>query len=399
MNKKPRIKSNICLDVHPDGCKKQVRNQIRFIKGKTFTQGPENVLIIGGSTGFGLAARIVSAFGYKAATFSVAYEKPPSGTKHGTAGWYNTGEFDKRAAGDGLLSVSFNGDAFSHELKHQVCGFIASHERKIDLLIYSIATSVRRDPCTGVLHRGVIKPIDKAVAGQTIDLSTVHLKDFSMEPADDLDVFNTQKVMGGEDWLLWVKALKKNNLIADNFRTVAFSYIGPVLTYPIYRDGTLGKAKLHLEKTAGDINTLISDNNGKAFVSVNKAVVTKSSSVIPMVPLYIAILYKVMKGRGVHEGCLLQMHRLFTERLYTGREIQVDEEGRIRIDDLELDEQVQQEVMKIWNRINDNNIVLKTDIMGYIEDFLNIHGFSIGDYSPDDREERSRRKEVSIPLI
>lgn len=377
----PHIKKNICLNVNPKGCEQSVDDQITYSKEYPGLNGPKKVLVIGGSTGFGLASRIIAAFSYGADTVSVAYEKQPKGKKNGTAGWYNTERFEKQAQKEGLASASFYGDAFSHEIKQEVCDYMTGNFGKCDLIIYSIATSRRIDPCTGVLHKGVIKPVNTPVFSTTINLNSGTLESVAFEQADDMDIFNTIKVMGGEDWLLWIKALSRADLLADNCITVAFSYMGPDLTSPIYRQGTLGKAKQHLEETVSHIDAILTSVRGKAYVSINKALVTKSSSVIPIVPLYIAILYKVMKSRGVHEGCIEQMSRLFHERLYSGTAIHVDDKGRIRIDDLELDEDVQSEVVKIWQQVNDDNLLELTDYPGYLRDFLGLAGFTLDDFN------------------
>jgi enoyl-[acyl-carrier protein] reductase/trans-2-enoyl-CoA reductase (NAD+) len=377
MKNTPRIKGNICLDVDPEGCSRLVRQYIENTSRKARIKGPRNVLIIGGSTGYGLATRIISGFACGAETISVAHEKPPQKSRNGTVGWYKTRAFEEYAGKAGLEYRSFYGDAFSFSMKEEVCSFLRSTQTRIDLVVYSLASAVRKDPSSGELYRGVIKPIGVSMKGKTIDLNTGTLKELSLDPATVEEIAGTVKVMGGEDWELWIKTLLGHNLLSRGAITVAYSYVGPPLTSPVYRDGTLGQAKKHCENTGKMLNRLLSPFHGSAYVSVNKAVVTKSSAVIPVVPLYIAILYRVMKEKGLHENTVQHIYRLFSGKLYGRTPVSLDAEGRIRMDDYELQADVQEKVLKVWNRITDENLYDLTDIRGFMSDFLAMSGFSL----------------------
>jgi enoyl-[acyl-carrier protein] reductase/trans-2-enoyl-CoA reductase (NAD+) len=332
----------------------------------------------------------VAGYGYGAATVGVAFERPGSNDqgrdKLGTAGWYNDLAFLKRAAGDGLGAWSLNGDAFSREVKDQAFDLIRRHMGAVDLLIYSIASPRRLDPATGTLHSSVIKPIGKPYVSRSLDFLTGVVSETRAEPAvSQQEIDDTVKVMGGEDWKLWVEALQREGLLADRVTTVAYSYIGPSFTAPIYRDGTIGRAKEHLEATAHQLQSILSARGGRALVSVNKALVTRASAVIPAVPLYIAILYKVMKEKGLHEVCIQQMYRLFRDYLYADRPLPADAEGRVRLDDLEMREDVQAEVAKRWERAATDTIQEMADVEGFRGEYLNYHGFGVRgiDYSAD----------------
>ncbi|MBN1699363.1 MAG: trans-2-enoyl-CoA reductase family protein [Spirochaetales bacterium] len=377
MKSTPRIKGNICLNVNPDGCRDMVGVAVENLKRREPVSGPRHVLIIGGSTGYGLASRLVSAFSCGAGTTSVAYERPPEGSRNGTAGWYKTEAFERYAGESGLHHQSFFGDAFSHEMKDRVCSYLSSARTRVDLVVYSLASSVRRDPVTSEIYRGVIKPIGESVRGKTIDLNTVALKELILEPATDEEIRGTVKVMGGEDWEGWIEKLFAFNLLEPGAVTVAYSYIGPPLTAPLYRNGTLGEAKKHLEATGRSLNRLLSSIRGSAYVSVNKAVVTKSSAVIPVVPLYIAILYKVMKEKGLHENTIDQIYRLFSEKLYGNHPVNLDEGYRIRMDDYELQADVQERVSDLWRQVTGNNLHTLADTEGFMADFLLMSGFSL----------------------
>jgi len=374
----------ICTVSHPKGCERNVLNQINYIKSKDMTPVTKNVLVIGASTGFGLASRITAAFGSNASTIGVFFEKPPQEGRPATAGWYNSAAFEKFAQKEGLYAKSINGDAFSKEIKAQTLDMIQADLGKIDLLIYSLASPVRKDPDTGIVHRSVLKPIGQPFTGKTVNFHTGIVKDVTIEPCTDDEIANTTKVMGGEDWTMWVDELKKRNLLADKFKTVAYSYIGPSLTKAVYRDGTIGQAKDHLEATAFSIADSLKEVNGEAYVSVNKALVTQSSSAIPVIPLYISLLYKVMKAKGIHEGCIEQIERLFAERLYQD-DIPVDEKGRIRVDDWEMRPDVQEEVLNLWAEATTETLPEIGDLPGYTSDFFTLFGFGLDgvDYDAD----------------
>ena len=391
----PKIRNNICLTAHPDGCARIIQEHIAYVKsrnpeGRKREDRPRNVLVVGSSTGFGLDCRIAAAFGYGAATLGVAFEKEGSPDRPGTPGFYNSRAFDREAAAEGLYAETLNGDAYSREIKEQAADRIAANMGKIDLVIYSLASPVRVDPETGEMYRSALKPLSAPYTAKSVNFLTGEVSETTFEPASPEEVQSTVKVMGGEDWKLWLEYLRSRDLLAPGVRTVAFSYIGPEVTFPIYRQGTIGQAKLHLEKTAGEITGLLSGLGGKAYVSVNKALVTKASAVIPVVSLYIALLFRIMKARGTHEGCVEQSERLFRERLYagtpgTGGTVPLDEEGRIRIDDWEMDPEVQGEITRLWDTINGDNIQGLADLEGYRKDFLRIHGFGVEgiDYEAD----------------
>lgn len=389
----PMIRSNMCVNAHPQGCAMDVKRQIEYVQKKRAERGtpkeaPKTVLVLGCSTGYGLASRISAAFEFGAATIGVSFEKEGSDErqKTGTPGWYNNMAFDKFAHEAGLESVTFNGDAFSHEMRRNVINTLNKMGRKVDLLVYSVASSVRVDPDNGTLYRSVLKPIGETFSGATIDCMTGKISTISAEPANEEEMANTVKVMGGEDWALWVRQLKDAGVLAEGVKTVAYSYIGPKLSHAIYRDGTIGGAKKHLEATARELNAeLERDLKGGAYVSVNKGLVTRSSAVIPIIPLYLSVLFKVMKEQGCHEGCIEQMERLMNERLYTGCAVPTDENHLIRIDDWELDPKVQEEVNKRMATITQENLAQVGDLEGYRHDFLATNGFDIEgvDYSAD----------------
>jgi enoyl-[acyl-carrier protein] reductase/trans-2-enoyl-CoA reductase (NAD+) len=370
----PKTRGFICITSHPKGCEKHVLNQIDYIKSKGKFGGAKNVLVIGASTGFGLASRISSAFGSDASTIGVFFEKEPSEGRTASSGWYNSAAFETEAHKAGLYAKSINGDAFSNEVKAQTIDLIKKDLGKIDLLIYSLASPVRTHPDTGERFKSTLKPIGKTFTDKTVDFHTGEVKEISIEPCTQEDIDNTVAVMGGEDWEMWVKALKKENLLTHNFTTVAYSYIGPALTEAVYRKGTIGKAKDHLENTAFTITDSLKDIDGKAYVSVNKALVTQSSSAIPVIPLYISLLYKVMKEKGLQEGCIEQIHRLYTERLYL-EQVPTDSEGRIRIDDWEMRDDIQEEVARLWQQATTETLPDIGDLEGYRTEFFNLFGF------------------------
>ena len=384
----PRMRGFICLTAHPDGAAASVKNQIEYIKSKGTINGAKKVLVIGASTGFGLASRITSAFGSNASTIGVFFEKPPVEGKTASPGWYNSAAFEKEAHAAGLYAKSINGDAFSKEIKQQTIDLIKADLGQVDLVIYSLASPVRQHPETGVLHRSVLKPIGGVYANKTVDFHTGKVSEISIQPAQDGDIENTVAVMGGEDWAMWIDALKAENLLAEGAQTVAYSYIGPALTEAVYRKGTIGRAKDHLEATAFEITDSLKDIHGKAYVSVNKALVTQASSAIPVIPLYISLLYKIMKAEGVHEGTIEQIQRLYAERLYTGGEVPVDEKGRIRIDDWEMRDDIQQKVAALWEQATTENLGELGDLAGYRDDFYNLFGFGLNgvDYNAEANE-------------
>ena len=385
----------ICTTAHPDGCAQNVKNQIEYVASKGQIDGAKRVLVIGASTGFGLASRITSAFGSGAATIGVFFEKPPIEGKTASPGWYNSAAFEKEAAKKGLYAKSINGDAFSNEIKQQTIDLIKADLGQIDLVIYSLASPVRLHPTTGVLHRSVLKPIGQSFTNNTVDFHSGKVSSVTIEACSGDDIENTVIVMGGEDWSMWINALKENNILAEGATTVAYSYIGSSLTEAVYRNGTIGRAKDDLENTAFSITESLKDLNGKAYVSVNKALVTQASSAIPVIPLYIAFLYKIQKAEGTHEGCIEQIERLYSKRLYAKGNVPVDEKGRIRIDDWELNDNVQTQIAELWAKADTENLPELGDLVGYRKDFYNLFGFDVAgvDYEKDTNEM------VNVPSI
>jgi enoyl-[acyl-carrier protein] reductase/trans-2-enoyl-CoA reductase (NAD+) len=384
----PRMRGFICLTAHPDGCVQNIKNQIEYVKSKGHIDGAKKVLVIGASTGFGLASRITSAFGSGAGTIGVFFEKPPSEGKTATPGWYNSAAFETEAQNAGLYAKSINGDAFSNEVKQQTIDLIKADLGQVDMVIYSLASPVRMHPVTGVLHRSVLKPIGQTFSNKTVDFHTGLVSQVTIEPANQDDIDNTVVVMGGEDWKMWIDALKSAGTLANGATTIAYSYIGPEVTEAVYRKGTIGRAKDDLEATAFKITDDLKSLNGKAYVSVNKALVTQASSAIPVIPLYISLLYKIMKAEGVHEGCIEQIQRLFEQRLYTGKEVPTDDKGRIRIDDWEMRDDIQDRIKTLWEKATTENLSEIGDLAGYKQDFLNLFGFGFEgvDYNVDTNE-------------
>jgi enoyl-[acyl-carrier protein] reductase/trans-2-enoyl-CoA reductase (NAD+) len=393
---KQKIVKHVSLTAHPAGCARDVRDQISWavqacagrVSGYEPAEKdklPKRVLIIGGSTGYGLATRIVSTFCGGADTLQVSFERDPTEKKCATPGWYNTKAFEKEAAAAGFKAASVFGDAFSHEIKQQTLDLLEEMMGKVDLVVYSLASPMRRDPDTGETYASVIKPIVKPYQAKTIDVFSGVMSQVTVNPASEEQVKQTVKVMGGEDWELWIDALLKRNLLTEGAVSAAFSYIGPELTFPIYREGSLGKAKEHLERSAQTITEKLGSLHGSAFVSVNKALVTRASSVIPVVPLYITILYKIMKDKDLHEGCIAQMYRFMTQHLYTKGSVPVDDAGRIRLDDWEMREDVQSQVNSSWNAIRQENLLEFADLDGFRKEYERIHGFGIPgiDYEKD----------------
>ncbi|MGB0991939.1 MAG: enoyl-ACP reductase FabV [Akkermansiaceae bacterium] len=375
---KPKIRGFICITSHPDGCAAHVQEQIDYVKSQPkIENGPKNVLVIGSSAGYGLASRIVPAFGSGANTLGLFFEKPGTEKRTGSAGWYNTAAFEKAATAEGLFAKSLNGDAFSHEMKQQAIDLIKNEMGKIDLVVYSLASPRRTDPDTGETYTSVLKTTGGDYTNKTLNTDKGEVNEVTIGGATDEEITNTIKVMGGEDWEYWMNALDDAGVLAEGVKTVAYSYIGPEITWPIYTDGTIGQAKKDVEKSCAKINDTLSNKyNGEAYVSVNKALVTQASSAIPVVPLYISILYKEMKERGIHEGCIEQMQRLFADRLYSD-DAQLDGAGRIRVDDWEMRDDVQAAVLESWNKISNENFTDLADFQGYQDDFLKLFGFGI----------------------
>lgn len=390
----PRTRGFICLTSHPEGCAQNVKNQIEYITSKGKIEGAKKVLVIGSSTGFGLASRITSAFGSDAATIGVFFDKPATEGRPASPGFYNTAAFEKEAHKAGLYAKSINGDAFSNEIKEEVINLIKEDLGQIDLIIYSLASPVRTHPVSGKRYKSVLKPIGGEFSNKTVDFHTGEVSEITIKPAEGDDIENTVTVMGGEDWKMWIDALQAENLLTEGATTVAYSYIGPSLTEAVYRKGTIGAAKDHLEATAFTITDDLKSIGGKAYVSVNKALVTQASSAIPVIPLYISLLFKVMKEKGIHEGCIEQIQRLYSERLYGG-DLALDSKGRIRIDDWEMREDVQAEIAKLWQEATSENLAEIGDLQGYSNDFFNLFGFKVDgiDYDKDVNEL------VNIPSI
>ena len=377
---KPRIRGFICTTAHPTGCRASVQAQVDHVRSQAALAPLSNVLVLGASGGFGLASRIVSAFGAGAATLGVSFEKEPSAKRTATAGWYNNAAFDDIAREAGLTAHTLDGDAFSDEMKERVIAVLKEHMGPLDLLVYSLASPVRQHPKTGVLHRSAIKPMGDPVhiKSLNVDRGEVHMVD--LEPASAEEVDNTVAVMGGEDWEFWIDALAQADLLAPNFRTVAFTYIGSELTWPIYWDGTLGQAKLDLDRAAAALRARLADlpgGAGDARVASLKAVVTQASSAIPVVPLYVSLLFRAMKDAGQHEEIIEHIHRLFATQLCQPQLTGLDEAGRIRVDDLELAAPIQDLLRERWAQVTTENLDALGDMAGYRDDFLKIFGFGL----------------------
>ena len=385
----PKIRGFICTTAHPDGCAANVQSQIDYVKSlPALANPPKKVLVIGASTGYGLASRIVPAFGGGAATIGVFFEKPGVENKTGSAGWYNSVAFEKAAAAAGLYAKSFNGDAFSNEIKETVIRAIKADLGQVDCIVYSLASPRRTDPTDGETYKSVLKPIGQSYSQKNVNTDTGEVSPVTIEPASDEEIAHTIKVMGGEDWELWIEALGGAGVLADGFKTVAYSYIGPDLTYPIYTNGTIGRAKEHLEESAARINGQFGDDT--AYVSVNKALVTQASSAIPVVPLYISLLYKVMKEKGLHEGTIEQIQRLFSDHLASGGKPTLDDHLRIRIDDWEMRDEIQKAVAEAWEKVTTDNLSEISDFSGYKKEFLRLFGFGLEgvDYQAETETER-----------
>ncbi|OBZ14449.1 trans-2-enoyl-CoA reductase [Bacillus sp. FJAT-27264] len=372
---KPRTRGFICTTAHPEGCAAQVAEQVEYITSQPPISGPKKVLVIGASAGYGLASRIAAAFGSQAATIGVYRPSTASDSRTASTGWYNSAAFEKLATEAGLQSYSITGDAFTDETKARTIELIRSELGEVDLVVYSVATARRTDPATGISYTSVIKPIGNVYTNKTVNFHTGEVNYVTLDPATEEEIDATVKVMGGEDWKLWIDALDEAGVLADHTVTVAFSSIGSELTPEIYRAGSIGKAKDHLEATAKELNARLSTRGGRAYVAITKALVTQSSSAIPIVPLYISLLYKVMKEQGLHEGCIQQAYRLLSERLYAPEGTPVDTEGRIRLDDLEMLPAVQETIAKLWDEITTDNIYELSDLQGYRREFFQLFGF------------------------
>jgi enoyl-[acyl-carrier protein] reductase/trans-2-enoyl-CoA reductase (NAD+) len=379
---KPRIRGFVCITAHPKGCEARVRQEIEVAKAAKQDGGPKKVLVIGASTGYGLSTRIASAFSYDAATLGVFFERPSSKGKPASAGWYNSVGFEKAAHEAGLYAKSINGDAFSNEVKEQAIAQIQADLGQVDLVVYSLASPRRTDPQTGETYKSVLKPVgDAPFSNRTLDTDTDEVKEVTIEPANAEEIQHTINVMGGQDWELWMKALSEAGVLAPGAKTVAYSYIGPEATWPIYTNGTIGQAKKDVERAATAISATYDCD---AYVAINKAVVTQASSAIPVVPLYTSILMKLMKEKGTHEDCIEQMVRLLQDRLY-GDDLQLDELGRVRVDDWEMAADIQAEVARIWPEITTENLNVMSDYSGYQNNFLSLFGFGVPgvDYDED----------------
>ncbi|KVE34360.1 enoyl-ACP reductase FabV [Burkholderia sp. BDU5] len=382
---KPRVRGFICVTTHPAGCAASVREQIAHVAGRgPIEHGPKKVLVIGASTGYGLAARIAAAFGAGAATLGVFFERAPSDAKPGTAGWYNSAAFHDEAAARGLYAASINGDAFSDEIKLKTIDAIKRDLGQVDLVVYSVAAPRRTHPKTGETFQSTLKPIGRAVRLRGIDTDNEAIKETLLQPATPDEIAGTVAVMGGEDWRMWIDALDAAGVLADGAKTSAFTYLGEKVTYDIYWNGSIGEAKKDLDRTVLALRDKLAARGGDARVSVLKAVVTQASSAIPMMPLYLSLLFKAMKARGTHEGCIEQIDGLFRDSLY-GANPHVDAEGRLRADGLELDPAVQERVLALWDRVTDDNLYTLTDFAGYKTEFLRLFGFEIDgvDYDAD----------------
>ena len=380
---KPKVRGFICTNAHPIGCEKNVSEQIEFIKSQSFEQdnGPSNVLVIGASTGYGLASRITATFGYGAKTLGVFFEKPPTEKRTGSAGYYNSAAFEKAADSQGIYSKSINGDAFSNEIKQQTIDLIKQDLGSVDLVVYSLASPRRTDPISGETYLSTLKPIGESYTAKNLNTDSQEVGEITVDPANQEEIDNTVKVMGGEDWALWIDALSEAGVLSDNCKTVSYTYIGDKLTKPIYGHATIGKAKEHLDTTAAELNERY---DVEANVSVLKAVVTQASSAIPVMPLYLSILFKEMKQQGTHEGCIEQLARLFDECLYSDSP-RIDQDNRFRVDELELKPELQAKVEQIWPQVTTDNLNELTDFAEYQSQFLRLFGFGIDgvDYEVD----------------
>ncbi len=383
---KPRVRGFVCLTAHPEGCAKHVEEQIQVIKKSgPVSGGPKNVLIIGASTGYGLSSRIAAAFGSGASTLGIFFERPPMNDGTASAGWYNTAAFETAAHKEGLYARSLNGDAFSDELKEKTIDAIKNEMGPIDLVVYSLASPRRTDPVDGETYRSTLKPIGRSFTANNLDTDRKLVTPITIEPATEEEIQSTVKVMGGEDWERWMEQLESAGLLAEGCHSVAYDYVGPEVTWPVYHNGTIGQAKKHIRDTAQRIDAMLKIKRGSAFISVNKAVVTQASSAIPVVPLYISILFKIMKKADLHEDCIQQIDRLFRTMMYNGSALRFDDEGRVRLDDWEMRPEIQKDVLELWDQVTTETIDSLTDFDGYQENFMRLFGFGLEgvDYDAD----------------
>jgi enoyl-[acyl-carrier protein] reductase/trans-2-enoyl-CoA reductase (NAD+) len=391
---KPKVRGFVCVTAHPTGCEAHVQEWISYVKAKDkVPNGPKKVLVIGASTGYGLASRVTAAFGSGAATLGIFYERPSEEGRTATPGWYNTIGLTKAARAAGLYAGNLNGDAFSNDIKAQALDMIRRDMGQVDLVVYSLASPRRTHPATGVVHKSVLKPIGTTFTNKTVDTDKGIVSPVTIEPANPQEIADTVAVMGGEDWELWMKALADAKLLAPGAQSVAYSYIGPEVTWAIYKNGTIGIAKNDLERAAKAIDADLKATGGRAFISVNKALVTQASSAIPVVPLYISILYKIMKEKGTHEGCIEQIQRLFATQLCAPKGPTFDGAGRVRIDDLEMRPEVQSAVAQIWPGTTTETLPALTDIAGYRTEFLKLFGFGMAGIDYD------AEVEPHVPMI
>lgn len=380
----PKFRGFICTTSHPAGCEYNVRQQVEYVKRQKKIQGAKKVLVIGASTGYGLSSRIAAAFGCGAATIGLFFERPASGNKTASAGWYNTAALEKLAKEEGLYAKSINGDAFSNEIKQQTIDLIKKDLGKVDLVIYSIASPRRTHPVTGEVFNSVLKPIGAPCTVKTVDFHSRQVSETTIEPATEEDIRQTMAVMGGEDWEMWMSALKEADVLENGAVTIAYTYVGPDMTHAIYRKGTIGRAKDDLEATAGKITENLNSIGGNAYVSINKAVVTQASAAIPVISIYISVLFKVMKEMNIHEGTIEQMYRMLSDRVYSGN-LKLDGKGRICMDDWEMRPEVQAQVAKYWAEANNENITEISDVEEYRKEFFRLFGFEFAavDYVQD----------------
>lgn len=381
----PKVRGFMCITSHPTGCEAHVKEQIDYVKAQgVINNGPKRVLILGASTGYGLASRITAAFACGAKTMGVFFEKEASEKRPASAGWYNSAAFHKFADEAGIYAKSFNGDAFTTELKEQVIAQIKKDFGQVDLVIYSLAAPRRQHPITGVVHKSTLKPIGKSVTATTLDTDKKEVKKVSLDAATQEEIDDTTAVMGGEDWQMWIEAMDAAGVLADNCQTTAYTYLGEKITWDIYWEGTIGAAKKDLDTRVKTIAAILNKKGGRAYVSVLKALVTQASSAIPIMPLYLALLFKIMKAKGLHEGCIEQIYGLFNERLCVDAPV-VDEANRLRMDGKELQADVQLAVTELWPQVTTENIDELTDFAGYTADFLKLFGFGLEgvDYAAD----------------
>ena len=382
---RPRVRGFVCVTTHPTGCVRNVRAQIAHAEANPIADPPRSVLVLGSSTSYGLGSRIALGFGGRAATFGVFFDKPPKARRAGTAGWYNTAAFEDAAAHAGLQSACYNGDAFSHEAKERVVAALKRDFPPVDCVVNSLAAPRRTHPDTGIRSTSVLKPIGKAYRSKTLNTDRAEVTDIELPPASREEVDGTVVVMGGEDWRMWMDALREGGVLAPACRTLAYSYIGPELTWPIYKDGAIGQAKADLHRTADELHAELSPSGGGAHIAIMKAVVTQASAAIPVVPLYVSILYKIMKENGDHEGPMEQAQRLYGAKVYGRAGVQADEDRFIRLDDLEMRPETQAAVLRTWDSISTETLRAVSDFDGYRSAFLQLFGFEVPgvDYGAD----------------